>query len=156
MQGEEMTTNEILRDILSKDTHRVWFASGEIISMGQDQKRILPLIPHLLEIKRETAGLSMGGAFASNQRLVDFAIKTIEFYRDSSECPCRLYPESGGDCIFNPMKEAERGNVKIIETVPFEKSEWIDYYLVECLKCGQRFKVIEREYHFTWWQWTMF
>lgn len=155
MQKNEMTTEEILQNLLSKDTHRVWLAAGEIISMGQNRERIVPLIPHLREIKKGTAGLSMGGAIVSNQRLVDFALKTIKFHRDSSQCSCHLYPESGGDCIFNPMKEEKLGNIKIIETIKLEKSEWIDYYLVECLRCGQRFKVIEREWHFMWWQWTM-
>jgi hypothetical protein len=142
----------------------VWEASCEIISLGQNRDKILPLIKHLTEIKQKTAGLNMGGGFAPNQRFIDFAIKTIEFHKENKGCPCALFVEKfklTGDSIdreiqyecTNPNEEAEKGNVKILDIVHIEK-KWVDYYLAECLRCGQKFKVEEREYHYIWWKWT--
>lgn len=141
--------NEIVEDITSHDRHKVWFTSCEIINDGQNHEVILPLVKYLSEIKKKTKGLHMGGLLAPNQRFVDFAIRTIEFHRDSKECPCVLYSNYE---LFNPSKEAEKGNIKIIETIMLNEN-YPDYYLVECKKCGRKMKVSEREYHFTWWQW---
>ncbi len=90
----------------------------------------------------------MGGAFAPNQRFIDFAIRTIEFHRDSTVCPCCLYLEHGVD----PQKEAKRKRIQIKNTVTMEGG-WVDYYMADCTRCGDLYNIIEREYHFTWWQW---
>jgi hypothetical protein len=145
-----MTTEQILEHITSRDTHKVWLSSCEIISIGQDRDKISPLIKHLPEIKEQTKGLDMGGAFAPNQRFIDFAIRTIEFHRDSAECTCNLYPEHES---IDPHREVEKGNIQILSTTRIE-NKWVDYYSAVCKKCGQEFKIIEREYHYTWWGWT--
>ena len=92
----------------------------------------------------------MGGMFASNQRFVDFAIKAIEFYRDSLECSCILYTWLD---TFDPSKALEKGHIIITDTVRIE-SKWIDFYIVACQKCKQEYNVVERDYHYTWWGWT--
>ena len=147
---EIITTEGILRDITSRDTLRVWESSCRIANLSQDRDKILPLIPYLPEIQSKTSGLEMGGVFAPNQRFVDFAIKTLQFHRDSRECPCSLYSGLDG---FNPPSEEKKGNVKILSTVR-EHGGYVDYYKVRCCKCGQTYKVIERDYHYTWWGWT--
>lgn len=144
-----MDNKEIIEAITSRDTTKVWCASCAIISLSQDEVRIRQLILYLPEIKKKTEGLAMGGMFASNQRLIDFAIKTIEFYRDSLACSCILYT---GLETFDPIKELEKGNILIMDTVRIE-SRWIDFYVVACQKCKQTYKVIERDYHYTWWGW---
>ena len=144
-----MNTKEIIEEITSRDTHKVWSASCRIISESQNREEINPLIPYLSEIKKKTKGLNMGGVFAANQRFVDFAIKVIEFHRDSGACPCALYLEHGVD----PNKEVVKGNVKINETVRID-GKWVDYYTVSCEKCLEEYKVIEREGHYMWWEWT--
>jgi hypothetical protein len=138
----------ILDDICSRDTHKVWSSSCQIIEDGQDREKILPLIKHLSRIKERTCGLKMGGLIASNQRFVDFAIRTIEFHRDSTACPCCLYLENGAD----PKKEAGLKRIQIKDTVTMEGG-WVDYYVADCTRCGGLFHIIEREYHFTWWEW---
>jgi hypothetical protein len=155
---------EDVAKITSRDTHMVREASCEIISLGQMRDKITPLIEHLDEIKKETIGLDMGGAFAPNQRFIDFAIKTIEFHKEHSDlCTCALYTAKyktnavSPNMEFeyestNPEKEQEKGNIKILQTTLID-GNWIDYYEVECLKCGQRFKVEERMYHYMWWRW---
>lgn len=143
-----MTTAEIIENITSRDTHKVWLSACEIISLGQNREKIPPLIEHLPEIIEKTKGLEMGGLFAPNQRFVDFAIRTIEFHRDRQNCPCELFTGHGVD----PHREVEKGNIEIIETV-HEQGSLVDYYLANCLKCLQKFKIIEWEYHYTWWGW---
>ena len=143
-----MTTAEIIENITSRDTHKVWLVVCEIIRLGQNREQILPLIEYLPEIIEKTKGLEMGGIFAPNQRFVDFAIRTIEFHRDSQNCPCTLFAEHGVD----PHKEVEKGNIEITETV-YEQEPWVDYYLANCRKCLQKFKIIERESHYMWWAW---
>lgn len=144
----QMETHQLIVAITSRDTHEVWRSSCEIISLGQDAENIRPLIEHLPLIKKQTRGLVMGGMFAPNQRFVDFAIRTIEFHRDSDECPCALYEEHG----VNPNIQAEKGYIKIISTTRID-GKWVDYYKVICQRCNQEFKIIERESHYMWWEW---
>lgn len=143
---------EIIEKITSKDSTKVWSASCEIIKQVQDKRIITPQIPHLPHIIQSTKGLEMGGLLASNQRFVDYAIKTIEFHRDSKECTCNLYlgPES---VMPDPNREQVSGYVKIIDT-KLSEDQRIDFYKVECKRCRKLYKVIEREYHFVWWGWT--
>jgi hypothetical protein len=158
-----MTTAEILENITSGDGTKVWESACKIISLGHNHDAIVPLIEYLPLIKSSTAGLNMGGAFAPNQRFIDFAIATIEFHESTNKCPCALFikkfrltndiakREIKYEC-FNPNKEAEKGNVKILDTVYIEKN-WVDYYLVECIKCKTHYKVEEREGHYAFWTW---
>lgn len=144
-----LDTKQIIEDITSRDTHRVWIASCGIVKSGQNRNDILPLIKYLLEIKEKTKGLDMGGLLAPNQRFVDMAIKTIEFHRDSKECPCILYTEFES---FNPKIETDKGSIKIHEIVMYDEY-YPNYYIAEYVKCGSKFKISEREYHYTWWEW---
>lgn len=143
-----MDIQNLIADISSRDTQKVWSAACEIIVMGQDPSKIKPLIPFLSLIKEKTKGLDMGGAFAPNQRFIDFAIKTIEFHRDSQECPCQLYEAHGLD----PNKELEKGYIQINSIHKIEDI-WVDFYLATCTRCQQPFKILEREGHYMWWEW---
>jgi hypothetical protein len=60
---------KIIADITSGDSQKVWSASCEIISLGQDAEKIKPLIAFLPLIKEKTKGVEMCGLFAPNQRL---------------------------------------------------------------------------------------
>jgi len=158
-----MTAEEIIESITSRDTHKVWESACEIINCGQDRTLVAPLIKYLPEIKSSTAGLDMGGAFAPNQRFIDFAITTIEFHKDNEGCPCALFTKKykfTNDVVkkeiqyegFNPDKEAKKGNIKIVDTTYIDNN-WVNYYMVECAKCATRYKVEEREGHFMFWRW---
>jgi len=158
-----MTTGEIIEKIISRDTHKVWEAACKIIELGRDREKIAPLIEYLPLITEKTGGLDMGGGFANNQRFIDYAITTIEFHKNN-QCPCGLYvakytsthqaylnKKIQYECT-NPNREVEKGNIKILDIVRIEE-KWVDYYLVECLKCGTKYKVEEREGHYMWWHW---
>lgn len=158
-----MTTEKIIEYITSRDNHKIWESACKIIELGQNHKKISPLVKFLPEIKEITVGLNMGGMFAPNQRFVDFAIKTIEFHKETKECYCGLFVEKyklTNDVIdrellydgFNPNNEAKKGNVKILDTIRIE-NKWVDFYLVKCLKCQKQYKVEEREGHYMWWKW---
>ena len=144
-----MTTEEILLDMTSRDTHLVWKSSCEIVDLGQEKEAILSLLPYLNEIETQTKGLAMGGALASNQRFVNAALQTLRFHRDSNDCPCTLF---GIHECMDPNKQAAKGYVKINTVVKLE-GNWVDYYEAECTRCKQKFKILEREGHYMWWAW---
>ena len=159
-----MKTEEIIKGITSRDSHEVWKSACQIIEVGQNHKKIEPFIEFLPLIIKKTKNLNLGGMFASNQRFVDFAIKTIEFHKNEKECYCGLYIEKyilTNDIIkrelqyecFNPRKEVEKGNINIMESIRIE-NKWIDYYIVECEKCKTKYKVEEREGHYMFWDWN--
>ena len=57
----------ILEDLLSQDSERIWYASCEIIHLGQERTRILPFVPHLAEIRQATEYIALGGGLAPNR-----------------------------------------------------------------------------------------
>lgn len=159
-----MTTDEIIKTITSKDEHQVWKSACEVITIGQNHQKIEALIKHLPIIKENTKNLNLGGMFASNQRFVDFAIKTIEFHKIERNCYCGLFVEKyflTNDAVkrelqyecFNPNNEVEKGNITIVETIQID-NKWVDYYLVKCNICKQLYKVEEREGHYMFWNWS--
>jgi hypothetical protein len=159
-----MTTEEIVEHITSRDAHKVWGSACAIIESGQDHQKVEPLVKYLPLIKEATNNLNMGGGFAPNQRFVDFAIKTIEFHTNKTTCSCALFVEKyklTNDVVereiqyecFSPAKEVEKGNIKILDTVLMD-GKWIDYYVIECVKCSTRFKVEERQGHYMFWNWA--
>lgn len=147
--------NEIVENMLSKDSTKVWKASSEMIHSCRNKEVIDPLIPYLSQMKAATKNLEIGGKLLSNQRIVHFAFQIIDFYKNSHQCSCHLYPMSGEDTFFNPKKEEEKGNVKIIEIVKDKNDQFVEYYIVECTTCHQRYKIIEGMYHYVWWKWMM-
>ncbi len=158
-----MTTEGIIENITSRDTTEVCKSACEIINLGQDHNKIISLVKFLPLIREKTLNLYLGGMFASNQRFVDFAIKTIEFHVEQKYCYCELYVEKyfltddvmrrklQYEC-FNPKNEVEKGNIKILETIKIEDN-WIDYYIVECKRCLKKYRVEERGGHYVFWNW---
>lgn len=142
----------ILEDLLSRDPQRIWSASCEVIHLGQERTRILPLVPYLTEIGRAAEHTVLGGGLAPDRRFVDMALRTIRFHRDSEDCPCCLYPLPGDDGIFDPQEEMERGYVRILDRMLDEHHT--GDYLVQCTRCGRTFQIIQEWGHFVWWRWT--
>lgn len=84
-------------------------------------------------------------AIAPNDRFVKKVIKVLEFYKFKQGCSCCLLDRND-----NPNNYE---TIDIKETVHYKDSNWVDYYMAECKKCNQKYKVYEREYHYTWWDW---
>lgn len=144
-----MTNEELVEDFCSGNTQRILKASSQIISMAQESKRVKPFISYLPLILEKTKGLDLGGGFAPNSRFLSFAIRIIEFHRDSKACPCNLY---SGSQDLDPVDQDKKGWIQIFQKTYFDNG-YLDFYLARCSRCGQNFKIIEREYHFTWWGW---
>jgi hypothetical protein len=140
----------VLDDILSKDPHRIWSASGAIRHL-RDRHELAVLVAHLDDIKQKTQGVPLGGALRPNSSHLDFAIRKLEFLKHSSGCMCELYPM---DDLYNPGDEAKAGHV-VIEATVLDDAKWVDYYVCRCAFCDRRYRVEEREYHYWWWKWSL-
>lgn len=145
MENTVKSTKELLDEILSGDSHKVWSSSCAIMKLSQNEERIKEFVPYLNEIKTKTANLNLGGTIAPNDRFVKKVIKVLEHYRTGGGCSCCLL--DGNDDPNNYE------TIDIQETVNYKDSNWVDFYIVECKKCNQKYKVCEREYHYTWWDW---
>ncbi len=151
-----MDRDKILRDMTSKKAQLIRTAGAEIIRNSQNEISIESLIPFLNKIKRETSGLELGGAFASNNRFYKFPIQIIEFHKRrksfwslKNKCTCNLYL-SKSYLGFNPDKEAEGDTIQLIHKM---KGNWTQDYIMQCLKCFEKYYVSERHYHYMWWHW---
>ncbi len=145
MENTSKSTNELLAGILSGDPKQVWCSSCTIMKMSQDDEQIKEFVPYLDEIRAKTANLELGGALAPNSRFVKKVIRTLEHYKTNQQCSCCLLDENDNPNFYK--------TIDIKEKVYFKDSNYTDYYIVECKKCNQKYKVIEREYHYTWWDW---
>ncbi|GAB5523200.1 MAG: hypothetical protein Roseis2KO_10720 [Roseivirga sp.] len=144
-----MTTEEIINKISSKDSHQIWESSCAIIALSQDRVATKPLLYLTDKINDLTKEIKLGGAFASNERFVMGAIKTLEFHRDSKECTCHLY---GIHECMNPKNEVKKGYLSI-NNVARIKGKRVDHYEASCTRCKQKFRIEDREGHYIWWSW---
>ena len=138
----------ILEDLTSGDTHRVYTAAWAIIRL-RDADELDALAAALPEIRRSTEGLELGGIVVSNNAMLAFALRKLEYHRDRAGCLCRLYTQF---LYYDPEKEGEAENVRVIDVVLIE-DKWVDHYVCECTQCGAGFHVKEGEQHTTWWEW---
>lgn len=92
-----------------------------------------------------------GGALFSNAERLRFVLRKLEHHRDRVGCLCRLYPEH---LMHDPRKDAAAGNVRI-ENTTYQDGKWVDAYLCVRTICGARYRVEERESHYTWWGWKV-
>ena len=66
-----MDALKVIEELKSKDSHKIWKASNEIIRYSQSYKDIEPLIGHLSAIKEGTKDVELGGGLAPNNRFLD-------------------------------------------------------------------------------------
>lgn len=142
-------SGSILADITSRDPQRVVGAMWALVGL-RDAADLDALVAALPEIERATAGLELGGMFYSNNETLAFALRKLRYHRDRAGCLCGLYP---GHLLFDPKKEAEDGNVRIVET-RYVDDKLLDSYRCECALCGAAFRVQYGEQHWSWWEWT--
>lgn len=142
--------NTLLQDITSGDSRRIWSSSSAIIHT-RDEETLDLLSAYLPEIRAKTAGIDLGGALFPNSEHLKFALRKLEFYKNKTGCLCQLYPDY---LMYDPKKEESEGNIRIVNTTYLE-GNWVDTYTCECVLCETRFRVEEREYHYTWWGWKI-
>lgn len=145
MADTQKSTKELLDEILSGDPHLVRSACGTILKQSQNEELIREFIPYLNEIKTGTANLEMGGGLAPNKRFVKKVIQVLEHYKYNRGCSCQLLGQDD-----NPEKF---DTIDLKETVKYQDKCVHIYYIVECKKCHQKYKVSEELYHYVWWDW---
>lgn len=136
-------SGSILADITSRDIGRVYAAMWALVRL-RDEAQLDALAAALPEIEQATASLDLGGMFHSNNDTLAFALRRLRYHRDRAGCLCALYPDL---LLHDPEKEAEAGNVRIVET---GRETW----RCECTHCGAVFSVQYGEAHTSWWDWT--
>jgi hypothetical protein len=141
----------LLEDITSRDPRRIWTSSCAIRTL-RDREELALLADQIDNIRESTNNIPLGGAMRSNSTHLDFAIKKLEFIKSSTNCLCCLYLL---DDMYNPVQEEQQGNIRILGTTLIgpPPGRYIDYYECECTICNAKYRVEEREYHYTWWSW---
>ena len=140
--------NDLLQDFLSRDAQRIWAASCAVIR-ERDAAQLDELSAHLPVIRRATYGVELGGALFPNAQHLKFALEKLEFWKEKRGCLCQLYPRY---LLFDPKREAQAGNVRILAEV-VDREQWSSHFSCQCAICGADYSVEEAEYHYTWWQW---
>lgn len=148
MRETTTPTTKIIEDMLSRDPHRIWHASCEIVSLSQNHERIMELVPYKEKMQDATKGMDLGGVIAPNKRFLTKAFDLLHFYEKHQSCPCTTLGEDSNPCHLETDEY-----VTILETKYYDNSNYVDYYIVRCNKCHTTYKVEEREYHMTWWSW---
>lgn len=138
----------LLDGLLSGDTTRI-LSSAHAIVRSWDIGELGELAAQLPKIRAATLGVAVGGAVHPNSGHIGNAIMRLEYVRDRKGCLCALY---GNSQFSDPRQEAARGHLQIHDTV-LQDGVYVDFYTCECLHCGARYRVIERDYHYTWWGW---
>lgn len=148
MRESDKDVEEIISDILSRDASRIWSGSCAVCSLSQNHEKIVMLLPYRQKFEDATRGIALGGGLAPNSRYLNKAFEIMDFHNENKNCPCCLLGE-----FFNPIHCVEDGYFNLINTVYMSDGRYIDYYILRCNQCGTTYKVEEREYHYTWWNW---
>jgi len=142
-------SGSIFVDLTSRDPPRVIRGMWGLV-MLRDAAVLDALAAALPVIERATQGLALGGIAYSNDETLAFALRKLAYHRDRAGCLCGLYPEL---LLYDPEREADAGNVRILET-RYVDDKWLDSYRCECTLCGTRFHVQHGEAHASWWAWS--
>jgi hypothetical protein len=138
--------HSLLDDLVSRDPHRIWSASHEVIRL-RERGLLSELALHVDEIERATHGIELGGALRANRAALEAAIRKLRFAADGARCLCGFYLDYD---LFNPEDEAKDGHIAIISQID---KPYAETYVCECNSCHQRYAVERFEYHYPWWKW---
>jgi hypothetical protein len=136
---------DLLGDLTSGDSFRVWRASWDVIR-SRDTAELDTLRDALPQIRRATQGVDLGGMIRPNRDALEHALARVAEFRSWS-CWCDDYPRL---LQYDPNKELEFGHVDIVDRADAELP--VTYEAV-CSVCGRRFTVEEGEHHALWWRW---
>lgn len=141
-----ITKESLLRDFESKDRHRIWSATWEVIKT-RNIDTLTFLAGKIDQIKDGTSKIELGGAIGKNRDSLNFAVQKLIFFKSGSGCLCELYPKNSH---FSPEEEQRAGNVVVLnkKEVPYASE-----FKCQCTVCKKEYTVQEGEYHFTFWEW---
>ena len=137
---------DALDDLLSRDPHRIWRASWDVINL-RDRALLETLRTALPRIRQATAEIELGGTIQPNRAALTHALAKVQNYR-TWRCWCDDYPKL---LAYDPAREEERGHARVLNR---NDSGWPVTCECECVVCGRQFSVEEGEYHALWWKWT--
>jgi len=138
-----MDTDEVLKDILSGDSTRVYTASWNIIKADKRQIATFPL-GEIEKIHRAFKRES----HQNNHAIPQLALNILNA-GETGVCRCSVYTSSQR---LLPEAEQDRGFV-VIE----KKSDipWKPEFECACINCGKRYFVDENHsYHYDWAKWS--
>ncbi len=139
----------LLEDITSCDPMRIWSSACAIIKL-RDTPELDRLATHLGEIESATRNVALGGALFPNRVHLRLALRKLAYHRDQHRLPLPAVP--GVPAVQPRSRRLQTGNVRI-DGVTYLDGDWVDAYTCTCLVCGARYRVEERESHYTWWGW---
>lgn len=151
MRETNRNITEVIQDMLSGDITKIRYASCEICSLSQNHEKIMELIPYQAQMMKATKNINLGGLLAPNNRFLKKAFEIMDFYKQNQYCcPCCILGEDD-----NPLYLIAQGYFTLIDTVYVKDRQYIDYYIIDCNRCQNRYQVEMREYHYIWWNWTL-
>jgi hypothetical protein len=145
-----VTVADLLEDLTSGDPTRIWSASCAVIHL-HDPAELDRLASQVGRIRASTREVPLGGMLFPNAEHLAAALRRIDQHASGAGCACGLYP---GYLMYNPRREAEEGRV-VIESEVVPPEGWAADFVCRCTRCGARYQVEEREYHYTWWGWRL-
>ena len=150
MRETKHTTKELVADMLSGDSRRPWHASCAICSLSQNHSRVMEFARYKHKIEFATKHILSGWPYSTERRRLLKIFEIIDFHQKNKGCPCCMLGQED-----NPHHVVEDGYFDLLQTAPHFPvcSVNNDYYILRCRRCGVTYKVFEREYHYTWWDW---
>jgi hypothetical protein len=143
-----MTAADLLADLTSQDTTRIWSASHAIIT-SHDLETLRSLAHHVGTMTAATDGTDLGGGLRPNRAALEFAMRKLLFVAEGTRCLCELYPLYD---LFDPEKLAAANHVVITA----EKiTDHTSIYACTCQSCKTRYSVERFDYHYPWWTWQI-
>ena len=144
-----MNIDKIIHKFESKDSHQLWEATWDILYCNHIDK-LSQLKLHIPRFRKILDSVKMGGVLHKNK---DHALRALQYIEDrcSGLCRCSLYQEN---CIFNPVKEEERGFITI-QSARIIKEKYEQHFDITCHTCTKKYKVIEvHGWHVPWYKWS--
>ena len=156
MSETKESTKELVEKMMSRDLFKMWEAGWEIHSLSQNPERVRELLPYKSQMEDAAKEIYIDKSakyaiaeYNSTKNAVASAFKVLEDYENGIGCPCQLLDENS-----NPKQLEADGYISILE-VKDSGYAWPahEYFIAKCNRCGQKYRVEENEYHYTWWQW---
>lgn len=145
LQPKEMNLSEALD---STDAETVLKAS-HTIRHEWDRSALQSLADVANRLEHRISKLNFGGTLRPNRTYVEAALNRI---RLAATCNC-LCDSYLSDEMYDPDREASEGRIRLLSRVAnYEKQAY--EFICECVLCGSQFAVEERQYHYSWWQWS--
>jgi len=150
MTNDPQQSDEIIRQLMSGDSHQIWSASWWI-TKSWDREALARIAKKPQAIDDATRNVDLGGLLRSNAQILAFALRKLHWIETKQQCFCKLYPELE---VFNPEAEAAKGRIEILDQTS-EASTWEETTKASCTTCTARYQISGNHgYHYPIWTWV--